>query len=489
MPLVIAFAAAGAAILLRFACAQKQRAAAYLLVSYVILCPLLRCNLIGWLLDSTPLSPFAAYVLSDVIKLAFVVNAGFATWLCIGLLNGYARIARMITVLTFLTLTPLMLLPIRAEGRWNEWRQPVIVTQPVQQTVNLPQNLDWRTAPLSYLIVDADNASMLTNAQVSINGKPLTAPVIPGMALTQNWSQLRHITDESKAYWEGEYIFDCMAQPADTSNAQLRQWYCLPIPAKILSTTDHTLHVKITPAPSANGSLYGSYPVKPNALNLPSPGTYSWEKTFYGVENNDGLTDPRLDEKFPVSTTARKEPNIRLLVPASDPATITQKGIKPSAVKPSQLQQVASFSIPSLKVETSHPQDSFVMRDFGKFPAYSIWAMRIRGSVRTTMGNADPNIRLQAHSSYKTRKFVYDSPWTLRTLPGNRDWQPFEMTVPISPGRLPGHLDNIAVQMNLHTPQWKTRHVDTEGGASEIHGLDVDIVQLPRNPLTRYELY
>jgi len=498
MPCVIAFAAAGLVLVLRMACAGKARAAAYVLFSYLILWAAIKWNLVPLLLDSPiPFSATIALICAAALKLAAIANCAFASWQCLSLGVGYRRLARFTVPLVFVLMTPLLVFPNRVQGRWNEWHHQV-QSGAIEQTIALPAGVDWRKMPQSYLIVDADNPLILTGGSVAIDGKPLNAPVIPGLALTQNYSALRHVTD-GKVYWEGEYIFDCMTQPADTANSQVRQWFFIPVSADTLANAGGTLHIRISPAQPQAGLLFGSYPEKQHQLSIPSPGVYSWEKAFYGVENEAGLTDPRLDQGFPIASARKKEPNIRLLVPQSSPGSSPgSAGVPPASsststksavVSPAVSPTLAIYPVPSLSVNNAHPQQLFTIKHFPKFPAYALWMLRITGQARTISGTGDANLRLTATSSDKQQTYLYNSPWTLRTLPASNDWRAFDMTIPFCPGRLPGHLDSVDLTLNLHTPQWKTRTADTSTSASETRDLKIEIVKLSQNPLARFQLY
>jgi hypothetical protein len=343
---------------------------------------------------------------------------------------------------------------------------------------------------------------ILTGGSVAIDGHPLNAPVIPGLALTQNYSQLRHVTD-GKVYWEGEYIFDCLAQPANTSDSQMRQWFFIPVPPQALAKAGAALHIRVSPTQPHDGLLFGTYPENRQHLSIPSPGLYSWEKAFYGVENDAGLTDPRLDQRFPIASSNKREPNIRLLVPDSPTAgTSSATAIAPAppaksgstasdhaASAPSLPSSLATYSTASLAVDNTHPQQSFEIKRFPKYPAYALWMLRVTGQARTVSGTADPCLRISASSSDKQQTYTYASPWTLRTLPSGHDWTAFDMTIPFTPGRLPGHLNSLSVNLNLHTPAWKSHAVDTVSSASEIKDLRIEVLKLPQNPLTRFQLY
>src|SRR5262249_5690501 len=66
------------------------------------------------------------------------------------------------------------------------------------------------------------------------------------------------------------------------------------------------VHVSITRSlPSPAAAIFGNYKRK-QPSNMPSLTEYSWEKAFYGVENEEGITDPRLDSKISEHPVWRK---------------------------------------------------------------------------------------------------------------------------------------------------------------------------------------
>ncbi len=484
MPCVIAFSAAGIVALLSLFAAQKtRRVSAALTIATLSLWGVLHNNLVQPLMDSGIVgNALFALGIQSAIKLCLLSIWFLVLWAALKDTSGYRRIARIAAVGFFLMAIPLVVLPSRAAGRWYEWQKP-LGDKPVTQTLSLPAHIGNRQ---TYLMIDADGANSLVAAEVAVNGKKLTGPIIPGLAVAQDYSILQHVANGA-VNWEGENIFNFMTKPADSSNSELRQWFLIPIPSQVTAAANGPLTVTVSkPAGQNAGAIYGSYS-HGKALSIPSATTYSWEKAFYGVENDRGLTDPRLDESVAVAKPiALAEPNIRLLVPtvSSNPSNPTVSNKPTVSSNPS----VSSSNVSLLKriplkpfeltaQNLSTPFTIFTMPAFGK---NDLWIVRTTGSIRSNNGIARPTMTLNANC----KNSRYESPWTPNFIPVSKDWQHFEISTPIAPGQLPGGIKQLHGEFVFDVPKWKTVHfMPTD--AVQLKDLNVDIIKLPGNPLAR----
>src|SRR5690606_19860099 len=107
--------------------------------------------------------------------------------------------------------------------------------------------------------------------------------------------------------------FDALMRASERTNADLRQWYVAPIPKAVLeeSVANHhgRLELCLSPANDESvGSVYGAYARgRKSAVSIPSISLLSWEKAFYGVENQYGLTDSRYDLRL---SSSMSEPSL-----------------------------------------------------------------------------------------------------------------------------------------------------------------------------------
>lgn len=227
-------------------------------------------------------------------------------WLSLNLLKDIGRnkeVARVLVALLAVALLPLSLFPQRANGRMQEGI--ITLARPGESltgTISLPEvtrplvnsgssKADW------YLMIDSDLAQIPRgNLDITVNGKPLNGPAMPSLAALDDWHYLK-FHKPGDGYLECGYIFDCLSREAALNNVDMRQWYLLPVPAELVASD--TVTVKLTQKTAGKTSLYSAADHKGKGeikQLIPSRAVYSWEKAFYGVENDEGLTCPRYDE-------------------------------------------------------------------------------------------------------------------------------------------------------------------------------------------------
>lgn len=227
------------------------------------------------------------------------------------------NLARALTILQAICLMPLLLLPQRANGRFQERITTIGPAATIQGELLVPSAGISSVGALKprYLLIDSDKGEILRDdIKFKINGREVVAPLIPGLAVLDDWNQLK-VRPDGLAYLECAYIFDCMTQAMGISNLDIRQWYLLPLPAELLKATNATEATNDAPLKANSREAYQIEIGKQGQLKLfgtaasrtndgknarllkPSLALYSWEKAFYGVENDSGLTDSRFDEK------------------------------------------------------------------------------------------------------------------------------------------------------------------------------------------------
>jgi hypothetical protein len=478
MPCLIAFAAAGIVFIAALITSSKTRFAglSVLAAAYALWIGL-RANTVQMLMGSGVLNnAVIALGVQCAVKLCLLAILFVVVVATLKATSGYRRLSGLVAVACMLMLIPLLVLPGRAAGRWYEW-QKNLSDKPISQTITLPPRLgDQQT----YLLIDADGARALASSEVMVNGKRLSGPIIPGLALAQDYSILQHL-DNGKVTWEGENIFNFMTRPADLSNSELRQWFVVPIPKQLTSGATAPLQVTLQKSaevaaarPESDGVVFGSY-VHGKQLSIPSTTVYSWEKAFYGVENDRGLTDPRLDESVVVgSRTApggsiASEPNIRLLVPTRG---ITNEGVK-------LLKRVPVKDLELTAQNVTVPFKIYSMPTFGQD---DVWIVRTTGMIKSLNVAAHPTMTVQAICGKAPCR--YQSPWTPNRIPISNSWQRFEVSTPIAPGQLPGGIKQLQGEFVFDVPKWKTAHfLPTD--AVQMKNVQIDIVKLPGNPLAR----
>lgn len=214
--------------------------------------------------------------------------------------------ARALSAILLLATLPVVSLQARANGRPGEGILKVSdkakLTGAIKVADSAVRDRDC------YLLIDSDKGELLSsNCQVKAFGKPLKTPFIPGLAALDDWHYLKE--RNGTAYVECAYIFDCMTQAAGIDNLAIRQWYLLPLPQETIESIKqcNNLPLEIELKDKQPFTLFAAGQAKAKNSTMPSLALYSWEKAFYGVENDEGLTDSRFDEMI-----AKREAPFRL---------------------------------------------------------------------------------------------------------------------------------------------------------------------------------
>ena len=276
-----------------------------------VLCPILlllffRDDLSRWL-DSGDFIRFISVRSSDALGRILFCGVVASTW-CVSLykcsknLDGYIWPFRIAFAIFLMIFMPLALLQQRANGRSGE---TVIEMAKKGECIKsefvlaagrrLPADLDW------YLAVDGDHGHLQSD-RISVNlaEKPLDSAPLPALALLDDWSQSK-MMDAGRSYLECAWIFDCLSAPSGVTNAELRQWHFYPIGNKVkvaeILNKERRLPIEMSQRDERSLKLFSRKKVIGKKTNtLPGRYQYSWEKAFYGVENDEGLTDTRYDE-------------------------------------------------------------------------------------------------------------------------------------------------------------------------------------------------
>jgi hypothetical protein len=287
-------------------------------------------------------------VTKGMISTAFGLIFFGSIYFCLPFLVGYKKLAFALTVVAGLVALPLLAVPQRANGRFGESiltleRKGEWITGTLPVPDERRQNQDW------YLLIDSEDPTLISaQLDLTINGQKITGPLIPGISALDDWHYLKQ-KPNGQAYLECAYIYDCMTQPSAMTNLDLRQWFYLPLSPSIVSEARRRgcLNVSLKHKINAATKLFAAALGKDSAT-IPCRALYSWEKAFYGVENDSGLTDSRYDEKVPLrkakwtmnfDKTSEEldhfDPNLRLLSLNTSPSgdSTTSKEIAASGTK------------------------------------------------------------------------------------------------------------------------------------------------------------
>ncbi len=271
----------------------------------------------------------------------------------------------------------------------------------------------------SYLAINIEGGSNLaTDWSISINGQRLNGPFIPAIALAQDLTLVHKEHDNYSI--EQESILRSLCNVTGVSPLDLRQWYLIPVQFKNLQLSDYAkdLRVTIRKLANNNNTLYGAYNLSKNFSIMPSLFRFSWEKAFYGVENQEGLTDPCYDQKID-QTSNGGGPYIKILTPKNSILKANMQ-TNSTALTDGQLRLLKDesksgvFSSKEFKL-TFNPQDcKLVKREDNPY-----WLIRLSGKVDNRRDNKDERLILwttlnfsSASSQQSNKKSIcYISPW------------------------------------------------------------------------------
>ncbi|MFA6208456.1 MAG: hypothetical protein WCT03_04230 [Candidatus Obscuribacterales bacterium] len=242
-------------------------------------------------------------LIASIGAIALFAGLYFST----SLMYGAKLWAKIITMVIAVPAVVLCLFAQRANGRPGEGI--ITIERPGEKLsgqIFVPHTALKETDVQWFLLVDSDKGQLAKQQfDLILNGKKLTTDPISSITSLDDWHYLKQLADKSW-YLDCSYIFDCLAQPAGLSNTELRQWFALPIPVEQLAQINRVGYcdvdiVQKSTKPTTFFCAAAKDTSSKQQLNLlPSRTLYSWEKAFYGVENDNGLTDPRYDEKLPL---------------------------------------------------------------------------------------------------------------------------------------------------------------------------------------------
>ena len=412
-----------------------------------------------------------------ISKGLMLLALAIALWQSSNWLDGNKMKTRaLILILLAVSFVPVCL-PVRAHGRHSEWQRTIRsnsgANDDIKQTITLSQQeLSKLQSKNCYLLIDSeDQMRLVNNASISINGQHLSGPFIPSLSFVND---LSHVvpTGNNSAQFEQEYIFDCLTSEAETSNANLRQWYLVPVAKGLLAgmpvkNGSASIEVAIA-AKEKPFTVFGST-ASQNKITIPSLTRYSWEKAFYGVENTHGLTDTRYDERLKLSNPTSQAANLLLLSDA----------VVDSANQP---QVLISATTEGKGIEI-------------KLPSYAkeeLWLIRVTGQTRGDQSKAQVSASIICNNNGK--QLTYVSPWCQKLIATDKDWQSFDCAFPIKPSALPGHalaleahflpLSSIYSHMNI------ARNTQDTPVKAEVRNFTVQLLHFPAMPLEgNYKLY
>jgi 4-amino-4-deoxy-L-arabinose transferase-like glycosyltransferase len=484
MPLVILFAAAAVSSLTQMS-GQRLRHVGALTVSFFALFIVARLTMMPYMV-AAGIEPALALLLISVVKAVFLTASVAAVLALLHSLSGRQLLAKTLTVLLAIIMFPFVCLPIRAHGRAFEWKCPFTAAgQRIEQMIPLPpRSLAEVSSRQCYLLIDGNGTRSLTpGCTIEVNGVKVDGPVIPGLDAVQDFGQLKHVSGGNLMF-EGEHIFDCMTLLVGRSNSDIRQWLLVPVPADAFAPKNGVIPTALrvvlqrnqadtTAVADEQAAIFGSYRTGESKDAVPTVDTYSWEKAFYGVENDNDLTDPRLDDwrKVPpecfVDRDLSSDPgkqsgaySIHLLVPPG-----------PTSRELKLLQQVQTHF-----VKKTNGQSESVVSVLPNYAPRDLWAVRVSCAAVPR----DAKLRVTVGSNDDGHQMIYSPAWFPRKV-GVKGLDSIDYCFLLAPGQLPGRLNFL--RLNYVSNGRYDAANTTEYNCQASSSMMLSIWRLPAKPL------
>lgn len=402
-----------------------------------------------------------------------------------------ARLQMGVTVALLLLCLPLTSFPARASGR--RFESSIVLDKPGQK---ITQQIDCDRTKLPadshmYLFVDVANYSSLDGLQFSVNGKKTGAERIPGFSVVPDYSTYRSDSGGIVS-WEAENIFDCLSVAAGSSNADVRQWYIVPLDAETTRSVVNkgSALVEIEKNNFTTSTTYSEFAYRKNSYTLPTVDLYSWEKTFYAVENVQDWADPRYDER------------------AKRLHTMLLNGQKPAGA--SQVASVRLVAVPNLGgVESSQAtlrnsiwqsklppitaggnQSSVVQlpTNLPECAKTGLLLLKVSGQIKTLEGHPRPHMQLTVRCNEGDKaSSLYISPWSPKVLASQSEWTDFSFCLPLYASQLPGKIAKVLLTTTQNDPREPLIEAERFEKPSQfqLKNARVDISVLPERPLAQ----
>ncbi len=487
MPPVILFAAAGAVSLARLlSSGQRNRPALLLCGALVLFFAVQKLNILPLAMQlSGGQHVYTALGLAVAVKALTLILLTWSIWLVAGNLSGNLPAARAGTVVLMLLLSPSLCLPVRAHGRWSEWQCPLIrAGDSVTQQIYLPpEKVSELQSRQCYLLVDSDGAAALdSGVKIKLDGMPIEASLIPNLPFLQDLTALKSQGNHNLTL-ECEYIFECLTYAAGVSNLDLRQWFMVPVPPEILArhVAGQPLQVQVEKTGGAPATVFGAYSTSDRYLEIPHPALYSWEKAFYGVENDRGFTDTSLDARLPADGNVPRQTDL-----SPEPGLQTGAYFIRLLVAPPVAGAEDSHLIPLQKYDcTLSAGHAFRIGSLPPYARSDVWLVRISGLLPGKSTPLQAGIHCSAHSRTAAgADYRYDSPWAPRRLSSAGQDARFDLAFPLVPSALPGQLQDLEITLS---PPATTGLADKSGHDAGtppgLSGVSVELYKMPSLPM------
>ncbi len=466
IPFVILFASAGVCAVIRAFVTKSDRSDLVLsktpaaiacgAVLLAVICA--RVDWFGSIVAPLGGSPVVSLVVAGLTKATALLIFFAVLYKASNLIADNGKFVKTIAAAAALITIPLCALPLRSSGRIGETTARSVSSPKNERKSELSQTIyipDSKRSTLSgrdcYVLIDCENWQTIgTDAEINVNGVKLDTPPVPIMPFAQTLSATKARAQKplsQQRYLECEDIYSSLTAASGGGNLDLRQWFAIAIPGAVIDSTlasnKPQLQISVTATQSASNKIYAAYADRnDNSVRIPSVARYSWEKAFYGVENESGFTDSRYDDKVIIAPGTSSDtsvsnitPNIRLLI---GPPMRSEK--RPA-------------------VAFAGGQANKVVLSNNEIPPYdtnTLWLASVKGKISSSKTGAE-NIPIsfsmifESHDAQGVR-YRYRSPWVPTSVVSQAGTTSFEFAAPFQPVALPGTLTSISVEPTAGGP-------------------------------------
>ena len=398
--------------------------------------------------------------------------------------------SQQISFCLLLALVPFFCMPLRVHGRF--WESPISlehVGQTVTQCINVPPNICNRSSQYQpFLIIDSDGFQNLQNGvEISINGQTLEAPVIPGLSLLDDPLKFEEL-DAHNLIHKYEYIFTSMDTGCVSDNAELRQWFLVPLPTQLLKPDMEIKFTKTTELPT---KLFVGYKLGSAALRIASLTRYSYEKAFFSPESQGGISDPRFDEALEATggirdgskETSRAQLLARILV-------------EPSAKNkaPGERYPIVPITIDCLNSSPISKTCDVIKIPFAKLGrdfSAPYYLLRLKGSVSSSKQDARPGIGVRFRYTQGTNSAqTYESASAPKLMRIGIAAQSFDIALPITLTTTDRSLTEVELSFYSRSLLLSRTNVLDNHADVKFKDLSAQLIPLMQNPLTsKYQIF
>lgn len=492
IPEMIVFAAAAISLIYSLVFVEKRKEGSIFALATAALFIVLRINLLPLLVYAMPVQ--IAWGIEAALRTVLLLGLAAAAFVATNLLFGRRVIASALIVLTTICFVPLLVMPLRANGRYFEWQKELgLSSTPVKQVMHMPVAAAGKPC---YIMLDTDGVRQFSDGlQVQVNGKTISGPVLPSMAFAENFDRFLELGPKS-VQREGERMWDSLVNSTGQANLDLRQWSMIALPSALVNEAleqakknhEDALRFEVS-VQNTNAKpirLYGSYNTGDRERILPSVSVYSWEKVFYGVENPEGLTDTRYDIKVPAGTLDDSKNDLSEQLGLQNGVYNMALLVQPPVADGSGAVFASSQKLGSVDgIKTADGKNLPVNLEGIGSDASALWLFHLHGRCRMLNGNACPEAEIE--TNYKRKdgtEYSYKSAWNPKRLASSSQWKDFEFVIPIKPVVDSARATNASLNLRIVSAESPYLNVEQKfSGEAEFADLQLDVLRLPANPI------